>query len=597
MRARIGITARMLLILAGAAVLAGCAASGGTPRGSDAIIEGGALERHAGSDDLLTAGLGLEGLRRPPRLPADRESPEPNELRRLAVQSNYSGLIDLGPTGGLDPATDLLPVPGREVHAWLRLPGRANPARVAVQVPDELNTAKPCLVVAPSSGSRGVFGALPVAGPWALPRGCALVLTDKGTGTDLFDHASDTGVQLDGTRAARGEARLGLEPDPVDGAWVSIPHAHSGDHPEADWGRYTIEAARYGLDTLAELWPLDSPMPEVRVIAVGLSNGGGSVLRALEQAPAGLFDAAVVAAPNVTSPKARALFDYATEAALLQPCLLADTDFLAGIPFANPMLIGPGQARCDSLAAAGMIDRAEPSAARAVLERGGFDENALEQTAVNVSIDVWRAVVALYASAYLRTPVDGMPCGYATGVRGEAGGRVPASATQRKLWWAQTSGVVPGGGVEWFDSAAGRASEDPDFAGLACLRDLWTGETDEARALRRAVEATRATAELPDIPIVLMHGRQDGLIPAAFSAHPYVASARENGATGLVYREIDGAQHFDTLVPFPGMNTRYRPLMPYLWEALDEIDAVLDGDAELGGDRTIDALGDAQRAR
>lgn len=581
------------LVLTGAALAAGCAAPGAVERDSEASIEGKRLERHAGSDDLLTAGLGLEGLRRPPRLPADREAPEPRELRRLAVQSNYSGLVDLGPTGELDPARDLLPVPGREVHAWLRLAGRAQPARVAVQVPDVLNTEQPCLVVAPSSGSRGVFGALPVAGPWALPRGCALALTDKGAGTDLFDHASETGVRLDGTRAARGEARLGLEPEPVNEVWVSVPHAHSGDHPEADWGRYTIEAARFGLATLQELWPLDSPMPEVRVIAVGLSNGGGSVLRALEQAPAGLFDAAVVAAPNVTPAGARPLYDYATEAALMQPCLLGDGDFLAGIPFANPMLVGPGRARCESLAEAGLIDRPDPSAARAVLERGGFDANALEQTAVNVSIDVWRAVVALYASAYLRTPVDAMPCGYATGVRGTAGGLVPASPVQRNLWWARSSGVVPGDGLEWFDSAADTKSEDPDFAGLACLRGLWTGDSIDAQALRRAVEATRATARLPDIPIVLIHGRQDGLIPVAFSARPYVEAARANGVEGLVYREIDGAQHFDSLVAFPGMNTRYRPLLPYLWEALEEIDAVLDGDAKPGGDRTIDALGDS----
>ncbi len=577
-------------VLIGCGLLIGCAVA----ERPSVDVEGNRLRHHAADDDLLTAGLGLDGLRQPPRLPADRAAPEPSELRRVAIHANYGGLVDLTATGGLQ-AGDLPAVPGREVHAWLRLAGRRHPARVAVMVPDALDTERPCLVVAPSSGSRGVFGALPVAGPWALPRGCALALTDKGTGTDLFDHASDTGVALDGTRAARGTATLGLAPAAVGGAWVSVPHAHSGDHPEADWGRYTVEAALFGLQTLEQLWPDPSrSMPEVRVIAVGLSNGGGAVLRALEQAPPGLFDAAVVAAPNVTPPGARPLYDYATEAALFQPCMLGDPAALAGLPFANPLLIGPGRARCESLVKASLLERAEPEAARAVLEAGGFDADALEQVAVNTSIDVWRAVVALYASAYLRTPVDAMPCGYGTGVRGPDGARVAAPFAQRNLWWAQSSGVVPGGGVEWFDGLADRYPDDPDVGGLLCLRRLWTGDGTEARALRGAVEATRATGRLADVPLIVMHGRQDGLIPAAFSARPYVAAARTAGAGDLVYWEIDGAQHFDSLVPFPGMNTRYRPLIPLLWEALDRIDATLAGDRELGADRVIgpEGLGD-----
>ncbi|MBY6205176.1 D-(-)-3-hydroxybutyrate oligomer hydrolase [Halomonas denitrificans] len=569
-------------------MLAGCA---GAERPS-ADFEGRLLRHHAGDDDLLTAGLGLDGLRRPPPLPADRDAPEPEELRRVAIHANYGGLVDLTASGGLE-SDDLPAVPGREMHAWLRLAGRSHPARVAVMIPDDLDRERPCLVVAPSSGSRGIYGALPVAGPWALPRGCALAMTDKGAGTDLFDHASDSGVTLDGTRAGRGAATLGLAPPVVDGAWVSIPHAHSGDHPEADWGRYTIEAARFGLDALRQLWPDPSqPMPEVRVIAFGLSNGGGAVLRALEQAPPDLFDAAVVGAPNVTPPGARPLYDYATEAALFQPCVLGDPAALAGLPFANPMLVGPGRVRCESLVEAGLLERAEPAAAREVLEAGGFDAGALEQLAVNTSIDVWRAVAALYASAYLRAPVDAMPCGYGTAVLGADGRRIAAPAAQRNLWWAQTSGVVPGGGVEWFDPRAIRFPDDPDFGGLVCLRELWTGDGDDADALRRAVEATRATGRLPDVPVVVVHGRQDGLIPAAFSARPYVAAARAAGAEALAYWEVDGAQHFDSLVPFPGMNTRYRPLIPVMWDALDRIDAILDGEGDLGGDRVMGGEGE-----
>jgi hydroxybutyrate-dimer hydrolase len=328
----------------------------------------------------------------------------------------------------------------------------------------------------------------------------------------------------------------------------------------------------------------------VRVIAAAISNGGSAALRALEQAEPGLFDAAVVAAPNVTPPGARPLYDYATEAALFQPCALADPASLVQLPFGNPGLLAVGQQRCESLAEAGMIASATPEAARAVLEAGGFDAGALEQMAVNTTLDVWRSVAAMYASAYLRTPVDAMPCGFAVAVTGEDGEPVPAEPAQRRLWWATSSGVVPGAGIDWIDSLAAGRESDPAFPGLACLRDLWTASGERATALRAAVEATRATGDLPDVPVIVLHGRQDGLIPAAFSARPYVDAARAGGAGRLAYWEIDGAQHFDVLVPFPGLSTRYRPLLPYLWDALDRVAAVLDGDAALGGDRTIVAL-------
>lgn len=574
--------ARLSLALLLLAVLAGCAGSG-TPRAS---ISETRLTAHADGDDLLTAGLGLAGLRQPPRMPEDGLAPTPAELRRLAIHSSYGGLVDLSPQGGLDALGGLPAVPGRERQAFVRLPGRRHPARLLVQVPDALDRERPCLVVSASSGSRGIYGAVPVAGPWALRHGCALATTDKGAGSDLFDHASDTGVALDGTRAARGTVTLGFEPAAVDALRVSVPHAHSGDHPEADWGRYTIEAARFGLATMEALWPGEEPMPEVRVIAVGLSNGAGSVLRALEQAPAELFDAAVVAAPNITAPGARPLYDYATEAALLQPCLLGDPGTLAGLPFANPMLIPAGQARCASLAEAGLIEEADPAAARAVLTAGGFDDEALTQTAVNATLDVWRSVAAVYASAYLRRPVDDMPCGYGVAVTGPEGATVAPTPAQRNLWWSSSSGVVPGAGIDWIDPGDA-GSGDPHFRGLACLRALWTGDDADARTLRTAVELTRATAELPDIPVIVIHGRQDGLIPAAFSATPYVAAAREAGADRLAYWQIDGAQHFDVLVPFPGMRPDYQPLLPLTWHAIDHVIEVLDGRAELGGDRTI----------
>ncbi len=576
-----------LALLAAAFQLGGCGVNEPAQDPVPALGEVLASE-HRGADDLLTAGLGLTGLRgaAPATDPASA-----GDLRRLSIYHDWRGLTDLTATGGFDAQAALPVIPGREFQTFVRLPRARQPFRVLLQLPDQFDPGQPCLVVAPASGSRGIYGALPVAGPWALPRGCALVLTDKGAGTDLFDHASSTGVALEGTRADRGRAVLGLEPPPADSPLVSIPHAHSGDHPEADWGRHTVEAARVALHLLGQAFPdRQFTAAGVRVIAAGISNGGGAVLRALELDDESLFDAAVVAAPNITSADARPLYDYATEAALLQPCLLADPEFLMQLPMANPALLPAAQQRCRSLHEAGWIDEPDPAAARAVLLESGFTPEALEQAAVNTGLDLWRSVAAIYASAYLRRPVDGMPCGYRAAAQDAQGNPSPADTEVRGLWWANSSGVVPGERLGWIDSLADQDSADPALPGLLCLRQLWTGQGEDAVDLRAAVNRTRATARLPEIPLIILHGLQDGLVPIEFSTRPYVQAARANGANWLSLIEIDGAQHFDVLVPFPGFFNRYRPLLPHLWEALDRIEAVLDDDSTLPGDRTIRAL-------
>lgn len=564
--------------------LTGCAANGGTttePTAPPAVVSEIRETIHRDGDDLLSAGLGLARLRAPAPPLADDTRDRSQHLRRVAIHANWRGLADLTASGGYGEGAELAVVEGREFHAFARLPGRAQPFRVMVQLPDAFDLDQPCLVIAPASGSRGIYGGLPVAGPWALPRGCALALTDKGAGTDLFDHAGDTGTALDGTRAARGTARLGFEPAPIELgprsaglAMVSIPHAHSGDNPEADWGRHTLEAARFGLHILDRAYPDRAPFtPErVRITGVAISNGGNAVLRALEIDQENLFDAAVVGAPNITAPGERPLYDYATEAALFQPCTLADPQALMALPFGNPMLLPAAQARCNSLHRAGLLPEPTAAAARGVLEASGFEAGALEQAAVNGALDLWRAVAALYASAYLRSPVDAMPCGYAVATLDAAGRPAPAPAEQVDLWWATSSGVVPTGAAGWIDNRAAETPDDPGFAGLLCLRQLWTGKDADAQKLRQSVAETLASARLPNIPIIILHGRQDGLIPPAFSARPYAQAAQAKGTAQLEYREIDGAQHFDSLVPFPGMSSRYQPLIPMVWEALDALE-------------------------
>jgi hydroxybutyrate-dimer hydrolase len=134
---------------------------------------------HRGNDDLLSAGLGLGGLRAPPPALADPAAPDPAALRRRAIHASWNGIADLGPLGGYGSLYGAVPaVPGREYAAFMHVPGARAPHRVLVQVPDDFDAAARCVVVAASSGSRGIYGAIALAGAWGLPRGCAVAYTD-----------------------------------------------------------------------------------------------------------------------------------------------------------------------------------------------------------------------------------------------------------------------------------------------------------------------------------------------------------------------------------------------------------------------------------
>lgn len=551
--------------------------------------------QHAGDDDLLSAGLGLEGLRAAAPAPADPAQPTPAELRRLAIYANWNGIADLDPRGGIGSLYGGAPtVPGREFAAFARVPGARHPHRVLAQIPDSFDPARPCLLVGPASGSRGVYGAIALAGGYGLPRGCAVAYTDKGAGTDYFDFASGTGNLLDGTRGPAG-ANLAFEPDPVAAGLplVAMKHAHSGDHPEADWGRHTLQAAEFGLHALNLAFPERAPFtPQNTVIVVvAVSNGAGAALRALEQDAEGVFAAGLAVAPNVTAPGMRPLYDIATELALLQPCLLAAPEAQSWpLYHANPLLPGAAAARCASLARLGLVGSADPATAAAevteALRADGHDAAALEQAAINVGFDIWRAVAATYSSSYLRRPADGMPCGFGFAMLDSALQPRVATREERALWWATTAGIAPTGGIGLLD--AGFALPDPLLAGQRCLRELWTGDHAEAKALREAAQQTIATARLPASPVLIIHGAADGLVPAAFSSRPYVAAVRARGGRQLAYWEIERVQHFDAFLGPAGLGERYLPLMPYAYAGLDELFGHLFGDGAVPADRLID---------
>lgn len=521
--------------------------------------------------DLVSGGLGLAGLRAPRLEPQDPAAPTPEELRTMAFHTQFNGLSAINRPDGLGSfSSDGLPVvAGLEIMTRLPVGDTNHTSRALLQIPDSFNPQTPCLVVAPASGSRGVYGAVPLVAPWALPKGCAVVYTDKGAGTDYFDVSRRTGVQLDGTRtplAPDNATDLGFVPAMGDSstetanAPMAIPHAHSGINIEAGWGEITLAATEWAIARLAQAF--DDFAPEQLItVAAGLSNGGQAVLQALEKDAQGHLDAVVAIMPNIATHNAPSLYEYAAMAARFQPCALGDPEFASTLPFANPLLIGFGPNRCQSLHEAGLINEPTPQAAMNALMDFGFDAESLAFSAATVALDLWRTVLVNSASAYMQTPFDDMPCGYGFDAS-------QSTESQQNTWWATGSGSPPGDGIVLVDANVTERPTDPHFTGLQCLAELLNEAT-----LHEAIDATRAKAQWPnEIPVFIVHGQHDALIPAVFSSRAYVAEAQAAGME-VNYLEIPGAQHFDAFLnalPMTHDNgPDWVPILPHGWAALD----------------------------
>ena len=265
---------------------------------------------------------------------ADAASPTTAELRRRAIWTNWRGIADLAPGGGFGELYgSLAPVPGTEFHALREdSTGASQPHRVMVQVPDDFDAEKRCVSSPPSSGSRGIYGAIALAGSWGLPHRLRGGLHRQGRRHRLRRSAAVAAHRLDGTPRLAGEAaEFSAARDPRERPAIAVKHAHSGDNPEADWGRHVQQAAQFALQVLGAAHPDDAPFTfaNTRVIAAGVSNGGGAVLRAAELAwrlarwRGGDFAeraaaARVAARCTTTRPKPRSTMPCALNAAALR---------------------------------------------------------------------------------------------------------------------------------------------------------------------------------------------------------------------------------------------------------------------------------------
>ncbi|SHN81649.1 3-hydroxybutyrate oligomer hydrolase family protein [Bradyrhizobium erythrophlei] len=157
------------------------------------------------TNDLLTAGLGKSGLGAATQPTfANPLNPTTEELRRSAIYNNYRALVDPTAGGGYGllygpnvkadgtVTTSEGLIAGDEYIAFEKHAGGRTRVTMMVQVPDSFSPTAACIIAAPSSGSRGVYGAIATAGEWGLKHGCAVAYTDKGTGTGADDLQNNT---------------------------------------------------------------------------------------------------------------------------------------------------------------------------------------------------------------------------------------------------------------------------------------------------------------------------------------------------------------------------------------------------------------------
>jgi hydroxybutyrate-dimer hydrolase len=580
------------------------------------------------SDDLLTAGLGKTGLAGATPAYADPANPTAAELRRNAIHANYRAVLDIAANSGYGtlygPNVDAKGVAGTgegkiagtEYIAYSDDGSGNQNVTLMVQVPAGFDVNHPCIVTGTSSGSRGVYGAIGSAGEWGLKNNCAVAYNDKGSGNGLYAFDDDTVNLQNGVRATRAAAgkNANFAPPGLTDAQraafaaaspgrVSFKHAYSQQNPEKDWGKVTLQSVEFAFYVLNEKYGTLAKDNKSRIvvltpkntitIASSISNGAGSALLAAEQDTKGLISGVAATEPQVQPKTAtgytvrqgaanvtgqgKTLFDYATYAALYQPCIASTA-------------AAPG--RCTALAAKGLLSGANLTAqqddAKARLKAYGWlpDSDVLQALHAGTNI----LVAVTYANAYGKFAASDKVCGFSFAPADGTGLPVAFTAAQKASSFATQNGII--GSVIYEDSVGGAKAynfgvspssgvADQSLDGFLCLRALATGIDPvnggalsaalaaQSTRVRAGVAEVAATGNLHGKPAIIVHGRSDTLIPVNFASRAYLGlnASVEGNASKLRYIEVTNANHFDLFSNTLPANIV--PLHVYLFRALD----------------------------
>ena len=653
---------RHLAILASALVIAGCNSSSSVELNLKPAFVGTVVQASydGGTDDLLTAGLGKTGLQSAtaPAI-ADVNNPTAAELRRLAIHNNYRAIMDMTTVGGfgllygpnVDAGGNVTAgegkIAGTEYIAYADDGSGNQNVAMLVQVPNTFNKNDPCIVAAPSSGSRGVYGAIGTAGEWGLKKGCAVAYTDKGSGAGVHDLATNTVNLQNGTRAGAAAAgkhshftaaltdaeRAALLADRPNR--IAVKHAHSQQNPEKDWGKNVLNTIEFAFYVINEQFAGNNGTLKTRdfkpentiVIASSVSNGGGASLAAAELDTTGLIDGVAVGEPQiqVAGPAnatltvtrgatslagyGRTLFDYVTLANLYQPCAALSAQ-AAGAPSIAFLSAPTAANRCASLKTKGLLTsvtlEAQADESLNILLAAGWQQETIPLQ-VSHYVFATSGTAVMYANTYGRFSVKDHLCGFSyvpTGSDGKPAAYAPALLAKI---FGTFNGVPPNSGINIVnndDAVNGAILEsisvspstgalDYNIDGALCLRNLYTGASAAAQRVQSGITEVKRGANLRGKPAIIVHGRADTLTPPAFTSRPYFGANKivEGTASKLSYIEVTNAQHLDAFIGggavFAGYDTRMVPLHRYFNQAMDMLYANLKSGTALPGSQVV----------
>nr|WP_242477987.1 D-(-)-3-hydroxybutyrate oligomer hydrolase [Rubrivivax gelatinosus] len=600
-------------------MVAGCGGSGGSsveetkPTWLTVVSE---TRMDGQSDDLITAGMGLAPFVGQGAAPTyvDPLKPTAAELRRAAMFSVLD--VSAGSTRlfgpNIDPETKQpvadARIAGEEILAYSSEPGVNHlSAAMLLQIPASFDAAKPCILAVPATGSARLYADLMRVGGWGLRRNCAVVYTDKGQGNGVHDLATDkvllaTGEVADAKTAGTASHFTAPISDAARAAFladnpnrIAFKHAHSRQNSDSTWGRDVVRSIQFAFYSLNQRHNGRLTRENTTVIVEGNSNGGGAALLSGEFDKDGWIDGIVAAQPQI-QPEAnsqvvverggrqwrgggRSLIDYFTETILYQPCAaLAMPD----APRAGEITFGEN--RCTSLKEKGMLQSTtvaeQAQEALAKLHDMGFEPDADDQHAFSFLVAPG-ATANKYANSQGRFGVEDKLCGYTIAASDSNGKPRAATAAEMATIFVSASGGAPVGAIDLINERDPRGPTrdsvsmspstnrlDYNLDGALCMRELITGNNDEAQRVQRGIAELRAKATQGGRPVIVLHGREDARVPATFSGRPYVAlnSLKEGSASQVRYVEITHINHFG----WPGQfDAKYVPLAYYEEQALD----------------------------
>ena len=406
----------------------------------------------------------------------------------------------------------------------------------------------------------------------------------------------------------------------------AFKHAHSGRNPEKDWGQFTLAAVRLALYAINQQFGEKNSSGErlatfnagnTLVIASSVSNGGGAAIAAAELDSEGLIDGVAVSEPAIEMPAnagitvqrgavqvntvGKNLIDFTTHANLYQACAsLAPS--LAGAPFGasfaalyNSAALPIAANRCAALKQEGLLSAAANTTAQQAeesldrLRSYGWEPESAVLTPSLAAFEVSPAVAVTFANALARARVSDHLCGFsyaATATNGSVTTLAPAALADMA---ATGNGVPPSAGINLVNNRAAQGPArdflsftatgvaDWNLDGALCLRELIRGSSAAAQRLQAGMRETQRNGNLRGKPAIIVHGRDDALLPVNHTSRPYYGLNKkaEGAASKLSYIEVTHAQHFDGFIGLPavlpGYDSRYVPLHVYLNRALDAV--------------------------